>query len=222
MGETEVTVAQFETFIKATGYQTDAEKKTGGYGSWIWNGRKWEQKDGITWRSDATGRKRPQSEHNHPVLHVSWNDAVAYCEWMSRTTGKNYRLPTEAEWEYAAGGGASGRTKWAGTDSESSLGSYAWYNGNSNNQTHAVGTKSPNGLGLYDMSGNVWEWCSDRQGEYSSSSQVDPKGPSSGWKHVLRGGGWDDGCTNCRVTDRNYFTPVNRRNNLGFRLALTP
>ena len=222
MGETEVTVAQFEAFIKATGYQTDAEKKTGGYGSWIWNGRKWEQKDGITWRSDATGRKRPQSEHNHPVLHVSWNDAVAYCEWMSRTTGENYRLPTEAEWEYAAGGGASGRTKWAGTNSESSLGSYAWYGSNSNSQTHPVGTKSPNGLGLFDMSGNVWEWCSDWKGDYSSGGQTNPQGPASGSLRVIRGGSWDHDPSYCRVAYRFNFTPDFRNYYLGFRVALAP
>jgi formylglycine-generating enzyme required for sulfatase activity len=219
MGETEVTVAQFEAFVKATNYQTDAEKRTGGYGSWIWNGSEWEEKDGVTWRCDVGGNVRSRSDYNHPVLHVSWNDAEAYCEWLSRTTGKSYKLPTEAEWEYAAGGGSTGRTKWAGTDSESSLGSYAWYYANSNSQTHPVGTKSPNGLGLYDMSGNVWEWCSDWYKGYPGSSGVSDYTGSS---RVSRGGSWNFNSGYCRVANRYYFTPFSRYNYLGFRVVLVP
>ena len=141
---------------------------------------------------------------------------------LNRLTGKNYRLPTEAEWEYAAGGGSTNRTKWAGTNSESSLESYAWYGSNSNSQTHPVGTKSPNGLGLYDMSGNVWEWCSDWKANYSSSSQTNPQGPSSGSYRVSRGGSFGRDPSYCRAANRLGDRPGLPRDGLGFRVVLAP
>jgi formylglycine-generating enzyme required for sulfatase activity len=159
---------------------------------------------------------------NLPVETVSWNDAKEFITKLNRLTGKNYRLPTEAEWEYAAGGGLTNRTKWAGTNTESSLGSYAWYGSNSNSQTHPVGTKSPNGLGLFDMSGNVWEWCSDWKGDYSSGGQTNPQGPASGSGRVLRGGSWGISPSGCRVAYRNHNTPDYRNVSLGFRVALAP
>lgn len=172
-----------------------------------------------------TGRNQPDDEGwgrgKRPVINVSWEDAQAYCQWVSEQTGQRYRLPTEAEWEYAAGGGASGRTKWAGTSSGGSLGSYAVYGSNSGGKTSPVKSKRPNSLGLYDMSGNVWEWCSDWYGEnyYASSPQQDPKGPSSGSDRVYRGGGWVGGAWLCRVANRGGLNPSRRGNNLGFRLA---
>ena len=137
---------------------------------------------------------------------------------LNRLTGKNYRLPTEAEWEYAAGGGSTNRTKWAGTNSESSLESYAWYGSNSNSQTHPVGTKSPNGLGLYDMSGNVWEWCNDWYKGYPGSSGITDY---TGSFRVIRSGGWGDGPSYCRAANRRN-TPEGRYVNLGFRVVLAP
>jgi len=103
MGKYEVTVAEFEKFISETDYYTDAEKSSGSY---FWTGRKWEMKTGVDWRCDAQGNVRKSTKLNHPVIHVSWNDAVAYCDWLSKKTGQNYRLPTEAEWEYAARSGS--------------------------------------------------------------------------------------------------------------------
>ena len=155
---------------------------------------------------------------DRPVEQVSWNDAQEFCAELSRMTGKRFRLPTEAEWEYAARGGKkSTNAKYSGS---SSISNVAWYDGNSGSQTHPVGVLRPNELGIYDMSGNVWEWCQDWLGSYSSASQTDPQGPSSGSGRVLRGGSWFDGAGDCRVSRRLYDFPVCRDSSLGFRLCL--
>lgn len=153
-----------------------------------------------------------------PVELVSWDDCQAFIRKLNALTGKNFRLPTEAEWEFAArGGNRSQHYKYAGSNT---LGSVAWYDDNYGNETHSVGQKQANELGLYDMSGNVWEWCSDWYGSYSSSSQTNPKGPSTGSDRVFRGGSWICYSRNCRVSFRSYITPDIRRSNLGLRLAL--
>ena len=155
---------------------------------------------------------------NLPVEHVSWNDCQEFIRKLNSLTGRNFRLPTEAEWEYAARGGSrSGGTKYAGS---SSIGSVAWYTDNSGSKTHAVKGKSPNELGLYDMSGNVWEWCSDWYGNYGSGSQTNPKGPSSGSRRVLRGGSWIINASYCRVSYRINAVPGIRNYDSGFRLCL--
>ena len=156
---------------------------------------------------------------NLPVERVSWNDVQEFLRKLNAMTGKRYRLSTEAEWEFAARGGNSSRGyKYSGGNS---IGNVAWFGGNSGSRTHAVGTKSPNELGIYDMSGNVWEWCQDWYGSYSSSWQRNPKGPNSGSYRVCRGGSWFNNARNCRVSNRsNGGTPDDRGNNLGFRLAL--
>ncbi len=172
---------------------------------------------------EATNRKKPSDEGwgrgNRPAINVSWNDATAYCKWLSKKTGKNYILPTEAEWEYAAGGG-SNHQKWAGTNSENSLGNYAWYELNSGSKTHPVCSKRPNTFGLYDMSGNVIEWCSDRARTYSSSSQTNPQGASNiVRRRVFRGGSWDSSTYTCRVAIRSNNFPAHRFNDIGFRVV---
>ena len=155
---------------------------------------------------------------NLPVERVSWYDVREFLRKLNAMTGKNYRLPTEAEWEFAARGGNSSRGyKYSGSNS---LGSVAWYYDNSGSRTHAVGTKSPNELGIYDMSGNVLEWCQDWYGSYSSSSQRNPKGPNSGSYRVRRGGSWGTFARFCRVSNRSYDAPGSRTSSLGFRLAL--
>lgn len=158
---------------------------------------------------------------NCPVEQVSWNDVQDYIRRLNSQSGKNYKLPTEAEWEYAARSGGKSE-KWAGTSIESSLGDYAWYRSNSSSKTHPVGQKQPNGLGLHDMSGNVWEWCQDWYGDkyYSQSDRNNPSGPSSGSDRVNRGGSWLINAAFTRAAIRNWSNPVYRFNDLGFRLAL--
>jgi len=153
---------------------------------------------------------------DRPVEQVSWNDVQEFIRKLNKKTGGNYRLPTEAEWEYAARGGAKSRGyKYAGSNN---IGEVAWYDVNSG--THEVGTKKPNELGIYDMSGNVWEWCSDWKGDYSSGSQTNPTGPSSGSSRVYRGGSWINIAWHCRVANRNLSSPFNSDDNLGFRLVV--
>ncbi len=154
---------------------------------------------------------------NLPIERVSWNECYEFIKKLNQLTGLQFRLPTEAEWEYAARGGKSSRGfKYSGSDN---IGDVAWYTDNSGGKTHQVGTKEPNELGIYDMSGNVWEWCSDRFGSYSSSSQTNPIGPSSGSLRVYRGGSWGDFAGNCRVSNRVNDFPGFRYSDLGFRLS---
>jgi formylglycine-generating enzyme required for sulfatase activity len=211
LGKYEVTVAEFRVFINDTGYKTDAEK---GGNSQVYENGKWTDKAGLNWRNDAEGKT---AQDNHPVIHVSWNDANAYCDWLSKKSGKNYRLPTEAEWEYGARGGVQSKGyKYAGSNN---IGDVGWYSSNSGNKTHAVGDKIPNELGLYDMTGNVWEWCSDWKGEYSTSSKTNPTGSYSGSDRIVRGGSWFSFPQYCRVTYRDFNPPDFRYYLLGFRLA---
>jgi formylglycine-generating enzyme len=152
-----------------------------------------------------------------PVEQVSWNDVEAFIEKLNSRTGKNYRLPTDAEWEYAARSGGK-REKYSGGDNVDSV---AWYNGNSGNKTHPVGQKAPNGLGIYDMSGNVWEWCQDWYGYkyYETSPKSNPQGPSSGSYRVDRGGGWYSIPRYVRASYRLRGEPGLRSFILGFRLS---
>ena len=158
---------------------------------------------------------------NLPVECVSYYDAELFCCKLSSLTGRTYRLPTEAEWEYAARGGNQSRGyKYSGSNDVNSV---AWYKGNSGETTHAVGTKQANELGLYDMSGNVWEWCSDWIGDYSTLSQTNPQGPGSGDYRVLRGGSWLYNASHCRVSNRFGATPLFIDEfTFGFRVVLEP
>ena len=153
-----------------------------------------------------------------PVELVSWNDCHEFIRKLNAMTGKQFRLPTEAEWEYAARGGNNSRGyKYATSDN---LDRVAWYDRNSGRKTHDVGHKLPNELGLYDMSGNVYEWCQDRDGSYNSNSQTNPSGPSSGSLRVCRGGGWEFSAMFCSVSYRNSSITGDTGDNLGLRLAL--
>ena len=161
--------------------------------------------------------KAPQN----PVEQVIWNDAVEFCRKLSdlpseKSRGYVYRLPTEAEWEYACRAGTT--TKYSFGDSKSELGGYAWYDENSGGRTHPVGEKKPNGWGLYDMHGNVWEWCQDWHDDYPSGSATDPTGAASGSLRVSRGGSWFNSSGLCRSAIRGWSTPDDRFNSLGFRV----
>ena len=153
-----------------------------------------------------------------PVESVSWDDCQEFIRKLNALTGQNFRLPTEAEWEFACRGGNNSRGyKYSGSNY---IDNVAWYDGNSGGKTHPVATKSPNELGIYDMSGNVWEWCADWYGDYSSGAQTNPKGPYDGSCRVCRGGSWFISAGLCRSSYRSYNYPTYPLNALGLRLAL--
>ena len=171
---------------------------------------------------DAAGKEKPNDEGwgrgKRPVINVNWDDANEYCKWLSEKSGLHYRLPTEAEWEYAARGGSqSNGYKYSGGDD---INSVAWYAGNSGINTHPVGEKGENELRLHDMSGNVWEWCNDWYDEsyYSKSPEWKPPGPEYGSSRVIRGGSWINYDYYCAVSARLDYNPELRDDNYGFRL----
>ena len=155
-----------------------------------------------------------------PVENVRWSDCKAFIEKLNLMTGKRFRLPTEAEWEYAARSGKYNQTCRYKYSGNFDIDKVAWYNKNSGKTTHPVGQKSPNKLGLYDMSGNVSEWCEDFYGLYNSFFQKDPKGPKTGLSHIHRGGGWNENASFCRVSYRGCNPPTIKYSGIGFRLAL--
>ena len=169
------------------------------------------------WRAIMGTNPSYYTGDNRPVENVSWNEAQEFCDKLSALTGKKYVLPTEAQWEYAArGGNKSMGYKYSGSNT---IGDVAVYYDYSHSN---VKSKKPNELGIYDMSGNVYEWCSDWFGNYSSSPQTNPQGPSSGSRRVLRGGSWFDSASNCRVALRYYNSPSSRYDNYGFRVVCIP
>ena len=171
------------------------------------------------WRAVMGSNPSNFKGNNLPVECVSWNDCQTFINRLNNYTGRNFRLPTEAEWEFAArGGNYSRHYKYSGSNY---IGDVAWYEDNSGKHTHPVGTKQANELGLFDMSGNVFEWCSDWYGSYSSYSQSDPTGPNSGSNRVDRGGSWYGNAGNCRSSNRSSDTPGISYNNLGLRLVLS-
>ena len=167
---------------------------------------------------------------NYPVENVSWNDCQTFIKKLNEKTGKKFRLPTEAEWEFAARGGKSGGTKYSGSDNLSEVAWYGYWDDNDKNRTITTTTtmpvaqKKPNSLGIYDMSGNVWEWCNDWYASdyYKNSPSNNPQGPSSGSYRVLRGGSWSYNADLCRVALRNGYRPDYGNYFNGLRLALVP
>ncbi len=174
----------------------------------------------------ATGRTMPKTpswgvKDNYPIVNVNIKDASAYCNWLSKVTGKKYRLPTEAEWEYAARGGIKKSDNlYAGSETLDEVG---WNSSNAGDQAQAVGLKKANKLGLYDMSGNVMEWCNDWYNDsyYATSPTKNPQGPPSGSNRVLRGGSWYHSPSFCRVAFRSGNRPSDRYDSRGFRVVLS-
>jgi formylglycine-generating enzyme required for sulfatase activity len=172
----------------------------------------------------ANFRKSPQN----PVEVVSWDDAQEFCKKLSATSGKTVRLPTEAEWEYACRAGTT--TAYYFGDDDKDLAGYAWFGdkptvagcqpANSNGVSHPVGEKKPNAWGLYDLYGNVWEWCQDWYGPYQAGAVTDPQGPAQGTERVVRGGAWYDNSITCRSAFRHHYIPTRRGGNLGFRVVV--
>jgi formylglycine-generating enzyme required for sulfatase activity len=228
-----VTLGQFRRFVEEAGYRTEAERDgTGGWGYNPETGKCEGRRPHYDWRDPGF----PQTD-DCPVVNVTWNDAVEFCRWLGRKEGKVYRLPTEAEWEYACRAGTS--TRYHNGDDPDALGEVARVADGSGRTTFPhvhqmvipsggparftapVGSYAPNAWGLHDMHGNVWEWCSDWYGEdyYAGSPAEDPRGPDSANVRVRRGGAWNSFPLWARASFRNYNTPESRCVNLGFRVV---
>ena len=200
MAKYEVTVDQFARFTSETGYLTAPEQN-----GWVLDidpaMKAFVRKEGISWKNPGF-----KSGGDHPVTWVDWNDAMAFAAWLSRKTGRNYELPTEAQWEYAAKAGKGHR--WAGTSTAQKVSQYAWHSLNSRGAAHQTGSREPNALGIYDMSGNVWEWCLDGYQLYHHTLNVleDPV-VVSGTTRTIRGGSWRVDVPLVSTTYRNGYKP---------------
>jgi formylglycine-generating enzyme required for sulfatase activity len=214
----EVTVGHWRAFAGDTDYKSDAERGDGAYG---FIGNKWKKKKEIYWANPGF-----KQQDDHPVTCVSWNDARAFIRWLSEKEGKDYRLPTEAQWEYACRAGTDTPFffgKCLSTDQANYDGNFPLKGcpkGEFRKKTIAVGSLQPNAWGLYDMHGNVWEWCQDWYGDYPSGNVTNPAGPEEGVGRILRGGGWGHDARCCRSAYRYWDTPVDRVAIIGFRLVL--
>lgn len=200
--------------MEATGYKTDAERDgKGGFGR---SDGRWVQSPEFLWNTNL-GFESPQTDE-HPVVNVSWNDAVAFCQWLSKEAGTTYRLPSEAEWEFACRAGNPGRFSFG--DDESKLAEHAWYDGQGGLKTKPVGQKAPNPFGVFDLHGNVWEWCLDGFGPYPAAPAIDPVGATQAKRRVARGGGFSTQSSAVRSARRSDAESTTSFMINGFRVVL--
>lgn len=212
LGKYEATRGQFGTFVKETGYVTTSERDGKSHGRRADGRHDWIE--GASWRDPVVFKQTA----DHPVICVNWNDAKAFCDWAAKKTGRELRLPTEAEWEYACRAGTA--TAWSFGNDKSMLNEYAWSGDNAQLQTHPVGQKKPNPWGLYDMHGNVWEWCEDLAGPYTGDAK-DPTGAAGGVIRINRGGSWSGVALDTRSAVRRSHARQHNETKGGFRVALT-
>ena len=234
MGKYEVTNAQFRAFVDATKYRTTEESKGTGWGLQKDGPGDWKDQSGLNWRHPIWPGDSIEKKMDHPVVQVSWNDAKEFARWLSTRTGRAIRLPTEAEWEYAArSGGKKDRFSWGNGDPSGNVADTSFKKVQPKAEvfpnyddgfkyTAPVGSFKPNELGIYDMTGNVWEWCQDWYGEqyYEESPKRNPTGPASGLKKVDRGGSWSNMPSIARAANRDDADPNYAFFNVGFRLVL--
>jgi formylglycine-generating enzyme required for sulfatase activity len=234
MGVTHVTVDQFAAFVKDSGYMTNAEKDGWSPGIEIKDGKlDFKVVDGCSWRNPSFDQKG-----DHPVVQVSWNDAKAFCDWLSKKSGKTVVLPTEAQWEYACRAGTKTAYPWGDNPDDGK----GWANGADQRLkkkfpnapaewtffnwddgfvfTSPVGSFKANAFGLYDMNGNAWQWCQDRYGDYGKGAATDPTGPDTGSLRGLRGGSWGYLPGLCRSALRYGSGPGYRSDCGGFRVVV--
>ena len=237
MGQTHVTVDQFAAFVKDTGYETDAEKAGSSLGFEIHTslGFLLRVVDGASWRNPSFDQKG-----DHPVVQVSWNDATAFCDWLSTKSAKTVRLPTEAEWEYACRAGTKTAYPWGDNPDDGKewancadqtlkkklpyaparLPFFSWEDGFA--FTSPAGTFKANAFGLHDMIGNAWQWCADWYGDYDKGAVVDPTGANVSERRVLRGGSWLAASAACRLAVRGKDDPTGRHSDdCGFRVVVS-
>jgi len=214
MGRYPITVGEFRQFVKATGYKTEAER---GDGAYIWKDSKWQTVKDANWRNSYFSQT-----DNHPVVCVSWSDGVAYAEWLSKETGQQYRLPTEAEWEFAARGGTETDYWWGNEIGKNRANCYDSGSQWSNKSTSPVGSFEANPFGLYDTVGNVWEWCADNWHDNYEGAPTDGHVWDGGDEslRVLRGGSWYLYPDVCRSVSRDRYTSADRLQYIGFRVAV--
>jgi formylglycine-generating enzyme required for sulfatase activity len=231
MGTTHVTVGHFREFAKATGYQSAAEKQGWSYGAWNVEEDQWDKYDNGSWKNPGF-----EQGDDYPVVCITWHDAVAFCEFLSKKEGRTYRLPTEAEWECCCRAGATTVYPWGdnpndgegwanGADATSEkeglftlFPSFKWSDGYL--YSSPVATFHPNAFGLYDVVGNVLQWCGDWSGDYPAEAVEDPTGPIEGEQRILRGGGFVYGPDRSRCAFRGRNWPDFQNFYVGFRVLI--